>query len=246
MSKPLSCVAILIALGAMTMAHAACPLTPAASRRHAVCQFPVHTESWDEVRAALGVYEPERFGAPGDCEAPARKLVKAWSLLRLIDLPGVGNAAEYVDRNIDSSALDSRLDGVRAQYVHGSDTLMLTRGFFESENASDAERAGTLLHEARHASDRRFKHVICGADSSLAWTLRCDHRFVAALDDPRAGAWSYEVVFHALLRDAEPCLDQELMARRIEAKLAAVFRIVTREQRRALRDHVRWSRQVNR
>ncbi len=207
----------------------------------------MRSESWDQVRDALGVYEPERFGKPGDCDAPARKLVKAWSLLRLIDLPGVGNAAEYVDRNIDSSALDTRLNNVLAQYVHGSDTLMLAPAFFESEDSSDAERAGTLLHEARHASSRRYKHVICGANSSrLAWTQRCDHRFSAALDDPRAGAWSFEVVFHALLQDAEPCLDQQLMARRIEGKLAAVFRIVTREQRRALRDHVRWAKQVNR
>jgi hypothetical protein len=249
MSKSLNCLAVLAVASAMTVANAACPLTPvpADARRDRTCQFPVHVESWDEVQGALGVYAPERFGRPGDCEAPARKLVKAWSLLRLVDLPGVGNAADFVDRHISSSALDPRLGGgVRAQFVHGSDTLILAPAFFESDTSSDAERAGTLLHEARHASDRRYKHVICGADSSLAWTLRCDHRFVAALDDPRAGAWSFEVVFHALLRDVEPCLDQDLMARRIESKLSAVFRIVTREQRKALRDHVRWSRQVNR
>jgi hypothetical protein len=206
----------------------------------------MRSESWDQVRGALGVYEPERFGILDDCEAPARKLVKAWSLLRLIDLPGVGNAAEYVDRNIDSSALDMRLGDVRAQYVHGSDTLMLAPAFFESETSSDAERAGTLLHEARHASGRRYKHVICGANSSLGWTQRCDHRFFPALNDPRAGAWSFEVVFHALLRDAEPCLSQEQMARRLESKLSAVFRIITREQRKALRHHVRWAKQVSR
>jgi hypothetical protein len=249
MSKTLRSLAVLLALAIMMPAGAVCPLTPAGedSRHGETCRFPVHTESWDAVQTALGVYAPERFGKPGDCEAPARKLVKAWSLLRLVDLPGVGNAADYVDRNISSSALDARLGGgVRAQYVHGSDTLMLGTAFFDSPNASDAERAGTLLHEARHASGRRYKHVLCGADSAMAWTQRCDHRFIAALDDPLAGAWSFEVVFHALLQQAEPCLDQDLMDRRIEGKLLGAFRVVAREQRKALRAHVRWAKQVSR
>lgn len=242
-------VALFSALAVMAPAWAVCPLTPMAegSGRGKVCQFPVYIESWDAVQTALGVYEPARFGRPGDCEAPARKLVKAWGLLRLVDLPGVGNAADYVDQHISSSALDTRLGGgVRAQYVHGNNTLMLGTAFFDSPSASDAERAGTLLHEARHAADRRYKHVLCGSGSSMAWTQRCDHRFMADLADPIAGAWSYEVVFHALLRQAEPCLDRDLLDRRIEGKLRGAFRVVSREQRRALSAHVRWAKQVSR
>lgn len=217
-------------------APAACPFTPVPTFRPRACQLPPNDVSWSEIRRALGVYRPERFGRSGDCQSPARKLIQAWSLLQRVELPGLGNAADYVDQNISSLAYDPRLaSGLRAQYVQGTNTLLLGDEFFDSPNASDAERAGTLLHEARHAADRRYRHVICSDRSSLAWTQRCDHRFIAAPADPRAGAWSLEVTFHALLREIVPCLDRELMQRRIDSKLSAAFRIVTKAERSQLR-----------
>ncbi len=161
---------LLLSLATLTSALAACPLSPAARRGNA-CQLPVSTESWQEVQRALGIYQAERFGPPGDCDAPAQDLMQAWRLLRMIDLPGIGNAADYVDRHISSLAYDVRLGGgVRAQFVHGRNTLMLGSAFFDAPNASDAERAGTLLHEARHASSPRYRHVLCDAESNMAWT----------------------------------------------------------------------------
>lgn len=246
MSKSRLVPTLLMSFALMTSALAACPLSPTA-RRGGACQLPLRAETWQEVQRALGVYQAERFGRPGDCNAPARDLMQAWRLLRMVDLPGIGNAAEYVDRNISSLAYDTRLfGGVRALFVQGRDTLMLGPAFFDSPNASDAERAGTLLHEARHASDVRFRHVLCGAESTMAWTPHCDHRFVAAVDDAKAGAWSLEVVFHSLLREAAPCLDRELLARRIDAKLESAFRIVSDEQREALRTLVKAARAAKR
>jgi len=88
--------------------------------------------------------------------------------------------------------------------------------------------------------------VLCDAESNMAWTPRCDHRFLAALDNNKSGAWSLEVVFQSLLREAAPCLDQELLARRIDAKLEAAFRIVSDEQREALRTLVEAERAAKR
>ncbi len=88
--------------------------------------------------------------------------------------------------------------------------------------------------------------MLCDAESNMAWTPRCDHRFLAALDNNKSGAWSLEVVFQSLLREAAPCLDQELLARRIDAKLEAAFRIVSDEQREALRTLVEAERAAKR
>lgn len=233
-------IALTAVLGLPLPALADCPLTPAAQIRARICDTPVKLATWATLRRELGIYQPERFGRSGECMSPARKLIKAWSLLRLVELPGVGNAADFVDQHIDSMAYDPRLTGgVRAQFVQGTNTLMLGDEFFDSPNTSDAERAGTLLHEARHASDRRFRHVICSDRSSMAWMQRCDHRFIADTSDPRSGAWSYEVVFHALLRDADACLDREAMQRRIDSKLKSAFRIVAPDQRKQLRAFVK-------
>jgi hypothetical protein len=236
MIKRLLLMGLLSLLGCVT-AYAQDRYSPAELRRSPMCRRAVQVEPWLVVQQALGIFAAERFGSPDDSEARARDLVNSWRLLRIVDLPGIGNAADYVDKQISSTAYDARLGAsTNAQYISGRDTLMLGPAFFESAHASDFERAASLLHEARHAADARYRHVLCGTNSAMAWMPMCDQRFVAAPGDEKAGPWSLEVVFLSLLRATDLCLNGDQLQRQINGRLENVFRIVGSDQRKALRD----------
>ena len=198
------------------------PLTPRVD-----CSLDRELESWSKLQQSLGVHAPEHFGNADDPSTPAHQLRGAWSMLQQVDLPGLGNAANFVAQHISSIALDARMiGGVRAEYRHSSRTLMLAPDFFESVEHGDVARAATLLHEARHAQDRRYRHVTCPTSSDMAWLAQCDLRYTADVADPEAGAWSLEVAFLAQLAAKNACVGPEQLKQRIEMRLQEVFRSV--------------------
>ncbi len=204
-------------------------------------------QAWLEVRTALGIYQAERFGAADECATRAEQLARSWRLLRLVELPGIGNAAGYVDRQIANTAFDPGLGAaVPAQYVQGRRTLLLGPAFFDLENVSDAERAAVLLHEARHAAPGGYHHTICGAASTMAWRVLCDRRFSADLVSDRAGPWSLEVVFLSLLGEVQRCIGRDYLETRIQMRLAGAFGRVDAAERKALRAAVMAARNTAR
>lgn len=191
------------------------------------CSRDRDAESWSKLQQILGVHAPERFGNAEDPNTPAHQLRGAWSMLQQVELPGLGNAANFVAQNISSIALDERMiGGVRAEYRHSTRTLLLAPDFFEGAEHGDVARAATLLHEARHAQDRRYRHVTCPTSSNMAWLTQCDLRFTADVTDPEAGAWSLEVAFLAQLAATNACVGPEQLKQRIELRLQEVFRRV--------------------
>lgn len=198
------------------------PLTPRVD-----CSLDQELESWSKLQQILGVHAPEHFGNAEDPSTPAHQLRSAWSMLQQVELPGLGNAANFVAQNISSIALDERMiGGVRAEYRHSSRTLLLSPDFFEDAEHGDVARAATLLHEARHAQDRRYRHVTCPTSSNLAWLTQCDLRFTADVTDAEAGAWSLEVAFLAQLASGNSCVGPDQLKQRIEMRLQEVFRSV--------------------
>jgi hypothetical protein len=217
-----------------------------AAMRVGTCPVAAQALAWMRIRQALGIGQANAFGAPDACGTQAQKLAHAWQLLESVELPGLGNAAGYVDRSIDSAAFDGGLGtAVRAQYVQGRRTLLLGPALFDPA-LGDAERAAVLLHEARHAAPGGHRHVLCGARSSMAWRPMCDRRFDTDLAGARAGPWSLEVVFLSLLREARPCLGRADLDARIRTRLAGAFGVVAEDQRKALRALVRAHRRLKR